>query len=87
MAKAPRGQTTILPVGNLMEVILWAVVGGVALTGSILSKRKNKLGGVILLVCSVVIIPAVNNAGNWGLFGLPYLIAGILLLNSRRLEK
>ena len=76
-------QSTILPVVSSHEVILWAIIGALALIGSILSKRKTKLGGVILISCSLALIPTLD-AANWGLFGLPYLIAGVLLLVSLR---
>jgi len=80
-------QTTILPVNDLPGVILWTVVGGIALSGSILSKQRVKLGGIILVSCSAAMILGFINTPVWAIFGIPYLSAGVLLLISLRLTK
>ena len=72
------------------EVIIMSVLGGMALAGCILSWRRERLGGILLIVSAVlggVGIPPLNpllphDVRVWLIIYLPYLVAGVLFLNS-----
>jgi hypothetical protein len=73
--------------------ILLVVIGAVALAGIILSFRYEKLGGILLVVCSgalgahIAVYASRNHVLAWAMVGLPYLVAGVLFLQAWRLSR
>ena len=76
-----------------IQGIMLAVITAVALAGCILSWWRERLTGILLIVTAVVmgtyggIIAGRNNIVVGLVLGLPYLIAGVLLLYAWRLSK
>jgi len=76
-------------------VIIMSVLGGMALAGCILSWGRERLGGILLIVSAVlggVGIPPLNpliphDVRVWLIIYLPYLVAGVLFLNSWRISR
>ena len=82
-----QGTTTSLA-GNLLVVI-----GIVALAGCVLSWWRDLLACILLLVTSaglgahIGIFAGRNHLMVWAMLGLPYLVAGVLLLYARWLSR
>lgn len=82
------GGVVIEPVG-----VLLVVIGAVALAGCILSWRRERVGGILLVATAAALGAHIANfAGRnhllaWSMVGLPYLIAGVLFLNCWRLSR
>ena len=82
-----QGTTTSLA-GNLLVVI-----GIVALAGCVLSWWRDLLAGILLLVTSaglgthIGIFAGRYHLMVWAILGLPYLVAGVLLLYARWLSR
>ena len=76
-----------------VEGILLGVLGAIALAGGILSWWRERLAGMILILVSaglgihIGIVAGRNHMLVWALLGLPYLLAGGLLLYSWRLSR
>lgn len=67
----------------MVEVIPMGVLGGIALAGGIVSWRRERLASILLIAAAIGVgilieVPAQVRL----MFGLPYLIAGVLLLTS-----
>jgi len=73
--------------------LLLAIIGAVALAGCILSLWRGRVAGILLVAVAAALGAHIANfAGRnhmlaWSMLGLPYLVAGILLLNSWRLSQ
>ena len=73
--------------------LLLGIIGAVALAGCILSLWRGRAAGILLVVVAAALGAHIANfAGRnhmlaWSMLGLPYLVAGILLLNSWRLSQ
>jgi len=82
-----QGTTTSLA-GNLLVVI-----GIAALAGCVLSWWRDLLAGILLLATSAGLGAHIgtfagrNHLMVWAILGLPYLIAGVLLLYARWLSR
>lgn len=69
-----------------LEGGLLVVIGLVALAGCILSWRRDRLPGILLVVTSaglgahIGVFAERNHLIVWAMIGLPYLLAGALLL-------
>jgi len=78
-----------------VETIIVGVITAIALAGCIVSWGKLRAAGVMLIVSAFLtatnipplqpLIP--HNVRVWLIVGLPYLVAGVLLLNSWRLSR
>jgi len=85
------GMAVIEPIP--LELIIAIVIGAVALAGLILSWRRQKLAGIILVSCAaamgahVIIFINRNQMMMWLILGLPYLISGVLFLNAWRISR
>ena len=77
------------------EVVIIGVISGIALAGCILSWWRLHPAGILLVVAAVLQgtgippLPALipQDARVWAIVGLPYLVAGVLFLNSWRLSR
>jgi hypothetical protein len=69
------------------------IIGAVALAGCILSFWRERAGGIMLvavagaLAAHIAVFAGRNHLLAWSMLGLPYLIAGVLFLNSWRLSQ
>jgi len=69
------------------------LLGAVALAGCITSWWRDRIAGILLVITSIGlgihigVCASFNHLLAWSIIGLPYLIAGILLLNSWRLSR
>jgi len=69
------------------------IIGVVALVGCILSWWRERAAGIVLIAVSAAlgahigVFAARGHMLAWSMLGLPYLVAGILLLNSWRLSQ
>jgi len=76
-----------------IEGILLGVLAAIALAGCIISWWRERLAGILLVLTAVGfgihigICAGRNHALVWLMLGLPYLIAGALLLTSWRLSR
>lgn len=76
-----------------IQGISLGVLGLIALAGSILSWWWERLAAILLMSSAlglgihIGICAGYNHLLAWSIVGLPYLIAGILLLNSRQLSR
>jgi hypothetical protein len=65
----------------------------VALVGCILSWRRERVAGILLVVTAAAlgahigIFAGQSHFLAWSMAGLPYLVAGVLLLSSWRLSR
>jgi len=75
-----------------LEDALLVLVGIVALAGCVLSWWRDRLSGILLVVTSaglgahIGIFAGHNHVMAWAILGLPYLVAGGLLLCAWRLS-
>ena len=77
------------------EVVIMGVISGIALAGCILSWWRLHPAGILLIVGAVLQgtgippLPALipQDARVWAILGLPYLVSGLLFLNSWRLSR
>jgi hypothetical protein len=73
--------------------VLLVIIGAVALAGCILSFWRVRAAGIMLvavagaLAAHIAVFAARNHLLVWSMLGLPYLVAGILFLNSWRLSQ
>jgi len=73
--------------------LLLGIIGAFALAGCILSLWRGRAAGILLVAVSAALGAHIaafagrNHMLAWSMLGLPYLIAGILLLNSWRLSQ
>jgi hypothetical protein len=85
------GMAVIAPIP--LELIIAIAIGIVALAGLILSWRREKLAGIILVSCAAAMGAHVigfinrNQMMMWLILGLPYLVSGVLLLNAWRISR
>ena len=76
-----------------IEGSLLFVITAIALAGCILSWRRERLAGILLVLSAAAmgvhigICAGRNHLLVWSMLGLPYLVAGVLFLNSWRLSK
>ena len=76
-----------------IEGMLLVIIVAVALAGGILSWWQERLAGILLVLAAVgmgIHIGAFagrNHVFVWLVMGLPYLVAGLLFLNSWRLSR
>lgn len=76
-----------------LEGGLLVMIGIVALAGCVLSWWRDLLAGILLLVTSaglgahIGIFAGRNHLMVWSILGLPYLVAGVLLLYAWRLSR
>ncbi len=81
--------TEPLPVAGTLLI----VIGAIALAGCILSWRRERVAGILLIITAAALGAHIGAfAGHshflaWSIIGLPYLAAGVLFLNSWRLSK
>ena len=74
------------------EVVWFVLILAMALAGCILSWRRERLAAILLIssaaamAADLYIMVGRERMITWLLFGLPYLIAGLLLLKSWRLS-
>ena len=72
---------------------LLVMIGIVALAGCVLSWRRDRLAGILLVTTSlglgihIGIFAGRNHIMAWSILGLPYLVAGVLLLYAWRLSR
>jgi hypothetical protein len=80
------------PMTTSLEGILLAVIGLVAVAGCILSWWRDLLSGILLVATSAGLGAHIgacagrNHLMVWAMLGLPYLVAGALLLYAWRLS-
>lgn len=73
--------------------VLLLIIGAVALAGCILSFWRERAAGIMLvavagaLAAHIAVFAGRNHLLAWSMLGLPYLVAGILFLNSWRLSQ
>jgi len=73
--------------------VLLVIIGAVALAGCILSFWRERAAGIMLvavagaLAAHIAVFAGRNHLLAWSMLGLPYLIAGVLFLNSWRLSQ
>ena len=73
--------------------VLLVIIGAVALAGCILSFWRERAAGIMLvavagaLAAHIAVFAGRNHLLAWSMLGLPYLIAGVLFLNSWRLSR
>ncbi len=73
--------------------LLLGIIGAVALAGCILSLWRGRAAGILLVAVAAALGAHIaafagrNHMLAWSMLGLPYLVAGILLLNSWRLSQ
>lgn len=73
--------------------VLLGIIGAVALAGCILSWWREQIAGILLVLTAAALGAHIgvfaerNHLMAWAMVGLPYLIAGVLLLNSWRLSR
>ena len=89
-----RGGWAVIAEATLTDPgLLLVIIGAVALAGCILSWRRERVGGILLIAVAAALGAHIANfAGRnhmlaWSMLGLPYLVAGILLLNCWRLSR
>lgn len=76
-----------------LDGVLLVVIGAVALAGMILTFRRERIGGIILVsVAAALGVHIANFAGSghalvWTMVGLPFLVAGVLFLNAWRISR
>ena len=76
-----------------LELIIAIAIGAVALAALILSWRRERLAGVMLVSCAaamgahVIIFIERNATYVWLVLGLPYLVSGVLFLNAWRISR
>ena len=76
-----------------LEGSLLVLIGMVVLAGCVLSWWRHRLSGILLVVTSVGLGAHIglfagrNHIFAWSILGLPYLIAGVLLLYAWRLPR
>jgi len=72
---------------------LLVMIGLVALAGCVMSWRRDLLASILLVATSaglgvhIGIYAGRNQIMAWSILGLPYLVAGVLLINAWRLSK
>lgn len=87
------GWAAIAPPSPTDAGFLLVIIGAFALVGCILSWWRERPGGILLIAVAAALGAHIANfAGRnhmlaWSMLGLPYLVAGILLLNSWRLSQ
>ena len=75
------------------EGMLVVVIFGVALAGGILSWWRERLAGILLILVSIgwgIYLGLYGERAQlqaWLIMGLPFLVAGLLFLNSWRLSR
>jgi hypothetical protein len=73
--------------------VLLLIIGAVALAGCILSFWRERTSGIMLvavagaLAAHIAVFAGRNHLLAWSMVGLPYLVAGVLFLNSWRLSQ
>ena len=73
--------------------VLLVIIGAVALAGCILSFWRERAAGIMLvavagaLAAHIAVFAGRNHLLAWSMLGLPYLVAGVLFLNSWRLSQ
>ena len=73
--------------------VLLLIIGAIALAGCILSWRRERLAGILLVTTAAALGAHIgcfaghNHFLAWSMLGLPYLAAGGLLLSSWRLSR
>ena len=87
------GWAAITPASPTDAGLLLVIIGAFALAGCILSWWRERAGGIMLvavagaLAAHIAVFAARNHLLAWSMLGLPYLIAGVLFLNSWRLSQ
>lgn len=76
-----------------IEIGTLVLLGVVALAGGITSWWRDMTAGILLVLTSVGLgihigcFAGHNHVFAWSIIGLPYLVAGLLLLSARRLSR
>ncbi len=71
--------------------MILVVIGGIALAGGIVSWRRERLAGILLVLAAMAM--GIHTAAftarffDWLMLGFPFLVAGLLFLNSWRLSR
>jgi len=87
------GWAAIAPPTPADAGLLLVIIGVVALVGCILSWWRERAAGIVLIAVSAAlgahigVFAARGHMLAWSMLGLPYLVAGVLLLNSWRLSQ
>ena len=81
------------PAAITIEGITLGVLGAIALAGCILSWWRDRVAGLLLVLAAIGlgihigVVAGRNHVLVWSMLGLPYLVAGVLLLGSWRLSR
>ena len=76
-----------------IEGITLGLLGGIGLAGCVLCWWKERLAGILLIIAGaglgihIGVCAGRNHLIAWSMLGLPYLMAGQLILNSWRLSR
>ena len=87
------GWAAIAPITPADPGLLLVIIGAFALAGCILSWWRERPGGILLIAVSaalgahIAVFAGRYHMLVWSMLGLPYLVAGILFLNSWRLSR
>ncbi len=87
------GWAAIAPPTPADAGLLLVIIGVFALAGCILSWWRGRAAGILLVAVAaalgahIAVFAGRNHLLVWSMLGLPYLVAGILLLNSWRLSR
>lgn len=93
IAEALAGGLEPINQADMVAGILIGVLGAIALAGCILSWWRERLAAILLVLTAagfgihIGIYAGRNHFLAWLMMGLPYLVAGVLLLASWRLSR
>ena len=88
-----KGWAAITPTSPADPGLLLVIIGAVALAGCILSLWRERAAGIMLVAVAgalgahIAVFAGRYHLMVWSMLGLPYLVAGILFLNSWRLSQ
>lgn len=87
------GWAAITPPSPADPGLLLVIIGAVALAGCILSWWRERAAGIMLVAVAaalgahIAVFAGRNHLLVWSMIGVPFLVAGILLLNAWRLSQ
>ena len=73
--------------------VLLVIIGAVALAGCILSWRRERPAGILLVATAAAlgahigVFAGRNQLMVWSMLGLPFLVSGVLFLNAWRISR